>query len=229
MRLEGEPKEAIFIERLSRFSALVRLQGKKEVVYLPNSGRVWQLLVRGQKVFLVQRSGQQRKLQWDLYLFLLGQTLVWADARAANTLIAEALQGNLLPRFSGFTSVRREVAYRDNRLDFLLSSNSEKLLLEAKSVTLVEQGVALFPDAPTKRGARQLRALMQARDEGFQCAVVFVVQRGDAQSLAPNDVIDPEFGRALREARGKGVEVYAYRCQVNTQEIRLAEEVPVSL
>ena len=97
--------------------------------------------------------------------------------------------------------------------------------METKSVTLVEEGVALFPDAPTVRGVKHLRSLMAAREAGHQAAVVFVIQRADAEAFAPHDVADPLLGVTLREARDAGVAVWAYRCDVTERSIALADTV----
>ena len=127
-------------------------------------------------------------------------------------------------------AVRREVTYGESRLDLMLEGASGRCYLETKSVTLVEDdGVALFPDAPTTRGVKHLHTLARVVAEGHRAAAVFVVQRSDANFLSPHDSADPEFGAALRAALAAGVEVRAYRCSVTPEEIRLADSIPVAL
>ena len=121
------------------------------------------------------------------------------------------------------------MVYGESRLDLLLSGGRGLCYVEAKSVTLVEDGVGLFPDAPTERGRRHVETLAQAVREGHRGAVVFVIQREDASSFAPNDTADPDFGRALRKALAQGIEAYAYRCTVTKEEVRLSSAVPVHL
>jgi sugar fermentation stimulation protein A len=229
MKVDGETREAVFLGRLKRFSALVELGGKEEIAYLPNTGRIWQLFSPGQKVFLVKRDSNLRKTKWDLYLFPSAQTLVWADPRAANSLVFEALRKGFLLQFRGFHSIHREATFKGNRFDFLLANNDQRYFLEAKSVTLVREGRALFPDAPTQRGAKQLEALLEARKEGYEAGVVFIIQREDACVFSPNEEIDVRFSRTLCRAVEAGIDVYAYNTKVRADEINLGEEVIVSL
>jgi sugar fermentation stimulation protein A len=155
--------------------------------------------------------------------------LVSADARLPNDLVHEALAAGRLPRFSGYHRIQREVFHGRSRIDLALSGPRGRCLIEVKSVTLVERGMALFPDAPTERGRRHLETLAAACRGGERAAVLFVVQRADATSFAPNDAADPAFGAALRAASARGVEVYAYRCSVTRREMTLAGGLPVLL
>ena len=229
MKVDGETKEAVFLGRLKRFSALVELGGKEEIAYLPNTGRIWQLFSPGQKVFLVRRDNHRRKIKWDLYLFPLAQSLVWADPRAANSLVFEALRKGFFLQFRGFHSIHKEATFKGNRFDFLLVSNGQRYLLEAKSVTLVREGRALFPDAPTQRGTKQLEALLEAKKDGYGAGIIFIIQREDACVFSPNEKIDASFSRALCRAVETGVDVYAYSTKVRADEISLGEELGVSL
>ena len=184
----------------------------------------------------------------------LALLLVSADARLPNRLVWEALQEGRLEPFAGYTQFRREVTVGESRLDLALEGPSGRCLLEVKSVTLVEDGVGVFPDAPTERGRRHVTTLAQAlveaaglhgetslppdstsRPKGkgpglaLSSAVVFVIQREDATALTLNDRTDPAFGAALRAAVAQGVEAYAYTCRVTQQEVRILEQVPVLL
>ena len=232
MKIEGKIREASFLQRLNRFSALVELEGSEEVVYLANSGRMEELLQPGRPVLLEERFAPQRKTCYDLIIVALGEKgekMVSVDARVPAKLVYEALLRGALPHFKGYSSIYREATLGQSRLDFLLSGSNRFCFLEVKSVTLVRQGRALFPDAPTPRGRRHLRELIQAKREGYEAAIVFVIQREDAFALSPNDEMDPEFGRDLREAEERGVSIYAYGSRVSQGEITLAEEIPVSL
>jgi len=229
MKVDGEIREAISLRRLKRFSALVELEGKEGIAYLPNTGRVWELLTPDQQVFLVKRDNPRRKTKWDLYLFPLDKNLVWADPRAANSLVFEALKEGLPPKFQRFRSIYREVNFEGNRFDFLLLNDGQRCLLEAKSVTLVQEGRALFPDAPTQRGVRQLKALVAAKREGYEGSIIFVIQREDAHIFSPNGELDPQFSHALWEAVEKGIKIYAYSSKVKIDEIVLGEEVGIPL
>ena len=221
--------EARFIRRLNRFAALVEMDGSESVIHVANSGRMRELLVESRRVLLKPAAGDHRKTGFDLALVDLGNTLSSADARLPNVLVYEALKKGDLPQFAGYTDFFREVTYGESRLDIALEGPEGTCYIETKSVTLVVESTGLFPDAPTIRGVKHLRSLSKAAGEGHRAAAVFVVQRDDAQVLAPNDLGDPQFGVALRQAAKEGVEVYAYGCCVTEDEIALAGRLPVRL
>lgn len=173
--------------------------------------------------------GPNRKTAYDLALVRIGDIFVSADARLPNPLVQEAIEGGSLRDFTGYDTLRREVTLGHSRLDFLLTGTSGKCYLEVKSVTLVENGVALFPDAPTERGRKHLQSLIAARKDGNRAAVVFVVQRPDADSFSPYKEADRDFWRTLRRASRAGVEVHAYRCRVSRQEVEIDAPIPVEL
>ena len=222
--------EGRFIKRLNRFAALVDVERREYLAHVPNSGRMGELLVPGFRVLLLPAPpGTNRKTSFDLALVDTGSALSSADARLPNKLVAEALNQKRMPQFASYPVARGEQVFGESRLDFLLEGPGGKCYVETKSVTLIEDGVGLFPDAPTIRGVKHLRSLMAAREEGHEAAVVFVIQRADADAFAPHDVADPLLGATLREAVAAGVEAWAYRCRVSEQCIILADEVPVRL
>ena len=222
--------EERFIKRLNRFAALVDVERREYLCHVPNSGRMEELLVPGFRVLMVPApEGTQRKTSFDLALVDTGGALSSADARLPNKLVAESLARKRMPQFDHYSVVRGEQVFGDSRLDFLLDGPHGRCYVETKSVTLVEDGIGLFPDAPTIRGVKHLRSLMAARDAGHDAAVLFVIQRADADAFAPHDVADPLLGTTLREARDAGVAIWAYRCNVTESSIELADAVPVLL
>ena len=225
----GNLVEARFIRRLNRFAGLVDLGDKEVLVHIANSGRMRELFVEGRRVLLRPATGDHRKTAFDLALVDLGDILFSADARLPNQLVYEAFQAGRLQQFAGYHSIRKEVVYGESRLDLLLMGEGYPCYVETKSVTLVEQGTGLFPDAPTIRGSRHMGSLSKAVTAGHRAAAVFVIQRDDAVDFAPNDKADPEFGAALRQAVDMGVEVYAYRCRVTSEEITLSDCLPIRL
>lgn len=229
MRMAEETREATFVRRQNRFCCLVELRGDMEEAYLPNSGRLQGVLSPGQRVLLAERPSPLRRTKYDLVAASSDGTLVSVDARAAEELVREALHEGALQPFARFSSIRREVPRGRSRLDFLLTSPDSQCFLEVKSVTLAQEGRALFPDAPTPRGRKHVETLTWARRDGYSAAMIFVIQRGDVESFWPNDAVDPQFGLVLRTAQLRGIEVYAYRCKVTPEEIKLADQVPVCL
>ena len=229
VKLPSDLVRGTFIRRLNRFAALIEVDGQEEMVHLANSGRLRELLVPGYGMFLKPVPGDHRKCPYDLSIVDLGFTLCSADARLPNTLASEAIGERRVPEFSDYTTVRREVTYTDSRLDLFLEGHDPACFIETKSVTLVEDSRALFPDAPTLRGVKHLNTLIHARSQGYRTAAMFVIQRGDAEDFTPYAAADPLFGQTLRRAADSGVEILAYRCNVTTEEITLADRITVFL
>ena len=229
MELGLDLVEGRFLERLNRFAALVEVAGQEVQCHVANSGRMRELFVPGYRVLLKPRSGKHRKTQFDLALVDLGSGLSSADARLPNALVAEALDLACLPQFHGYPRVRRVVTFGESRLDLLLEGPRGLCYIETKSMTLVIDGVGLFPDAPTIRGARHMGSLAQAMAAGHRAAAVFVVQRDDATAFATNDEADPGFGVAFRKALSAGVEAFAYNCRVSERAIDLSCRLPILL
>ena len=217
-----------FISRDNRFSATVEVEGSKAWAHVPNSGRLRELFTPGRPVWVSRASNPERKTAFDLKLVEYNGVLVSVDARLPNPLFAEALAGNRLADFP-YPIVDREVTRGHSRLDFLLQGPQGRCWVETKSITLVEDGTAMFPDAPTERGRKHLFTLIDILAEGDRAAVVFVVQRPDARRFRPHPAADPLFAEALKQAATSGVEVKAYTCDVSRFAINLAGEVPVYL
>jgi sugar fermentation stimulation protein A len=218
-----------FLWRLNRFAGVVEVEGRRERVHVRNSGRLRELLRPGRPVLLERAGNPNRKTRFTLALVHLPSGWVSVDAHLPNALVAEALQHHAVPDFRGYRILRREPAIGRNRADFLLGRGRRQCLLEVKSVTLVERGRALFPDAPTVRGRIHLEHLIAACGRGLGAAILFVIQREDARTFTPNWDADPEFGETLRAAARAGVRVCAMLCRVTPTGVRIATSVPVRL
>jgi sugar fermentation stimulation protein A len=230
VRIEGNMVEGRLVARDNRFRVTVDVDGQKVWAHLPNSGRLGELLVAGCRVLLVERPGAKRKTRYDLSLVELEGRWVSVDARLPNDLVEEAFRAGRLAPLVGYPAVRREVRFGQSRLDFLFEApDKPSFLVEVKSVTLVVDDLACFPDAVTLRGRRHVNELAEALGAGYRAAVVFVVQRDDAQGLRPHDESDPGFGRALRGAAELGVEIYAYACRVEPGRVEIDHPLPVHL
>lgn len=221
--------EGRFVRRLNRFAALVEVNGRAERVHVRNSGRLHELFRSGRPVLLEPAATAGRRTRFTLALVRLSGGYVSADAHLPNRLVASGLERGAIPGLRGYRILHREPRLGDGRTDFLLIRGRHLCLLEVKSVTLVEGGVALFPDAPTLRGRTHVEHLTAARRRGFGAAVLFVIQRNDAAAFAPNPRTDPEFCQALRQAFRAGVRVGAMVCHVHPRGVRLGKPVPVVL
>lgn len=219
---------AIFVERPNRYLATVMLEGQPCQGHVADPGRLRELLMPGRTVWLAEAGHPGRKTHYDVVLVQHGEHLVSLDTRLPNAVFMEAIgrgQGMPLP----VLSVRREVRRGDSRLDLQCVDANGVHWVEIKSVTLVQDGLALFPDAPTARGRRHLLELTDAVRAGEQASVVFVIQRSDATRFAPHRVMDPDLAETLTAAHAAGVQVRAYTCRVNLQSIELLDQVPVLL
>ena len=208
----------------------MRCNGQEHTAHVANSGRLRELLRPENPMLLAPApTTAHRKTAFDLALVEVDGALVSADARLPNALVREAIEADRLSPFEGYDAIRPEVVFEDSRLDLVLSGPSGLCYVEVKSVTLVEKDVGLFPDAPTERGRRHLLSLRKAVQQGHRAAVVFVIQRANVLSFAPNESADPKFWATLRSSVEDGLEVYAYRCKVTRTQIDLADPVPVHL
>lgn len=222
---------ARFLSRPNRFVAHVDLDGETVFVHVRNTGRCRELLMPGARVYLEPSGNPLRKTSYSLIAVEKGDRLINMDSQAPNRVVEEALLAGWLPAgvAGPVRQIRREALFGDSRLDFRLETGAGPAFLEVKGVTLEESGAVFFPDAPTQRGVRHLRTLVQARKQGFAAGVVFVVQMRHAAVFAPNDRTHPAFGAALREAAAAGVAQGAYCCRVEPDRIELGEEVPMQL
>jgi sugar fermentation stimulation protein A len=207
---------------------VVLLDGVETLCFIPNPGRMKELLYRGAKVYLIPVQSDTRKTQYNLALVDHQGILVSVDSSVPNKIVYEAVDRGIIEPFKDFRVKKAEYTFGESRLDFLLESDSGDLLLEVKSCTLIRDGVALFPDAPTKRGSRHLKTLIKGLTQG-RSAVFFLIQRSDADNFRPNVETDPDFAANLIEASRKGVEVYAYSSRVDIDGVFLGSRVPIDL
>ena len=209
-----------FLRRPNRFIAHVEIDGREEIVHVKNTGRCRELLPPGAEVWCQRSNNPNRKTKYDLITVRKGDRLINMDSQAPNIAAGEWLRSGGL---GNIENLRPEVFHKDSRFDFSFTKDGKTCFLEVKGVTLENDGVCAFPDAPTQRGTRHLRGLTEAAKEGYGAYVLFVIQMADVKYLHPNDATDPEFGAALREAAQNGVQILAMDCAVSetTMDIRL--------
>ena len=223
----GKKVRGRFLRRLNRFLAEVEIDGKIERCHVKNTGRLRELLVPGANVLCEVHDDLARKTRYSMTMVWSDETLVSIDSQAPNAAAFRFVEGGGL----GFVPdiLRREVRRGDSRFDLYYEAAGRRGFVEVKGVTLLQEGVARFPDAPTERGAKHLRGLLQAVEEGYEAFVLFVIQREDARAFAPNEASDPNFCAVLREAAAGGVRVLAVRCCVTEAGIKIAAPVEVRL
>ena len=229
MKLGDRIVDGIFLERPNRYLAKVTIDGEEVSAHVPDPGRLPGLMIPGRKVRLIHNPGPKRKTDYTLALVRHGSLWVSVYPVFANALVKNALEKRVLPFFSGYENFSSEVKQGKSRFDFKLEFANGPAFVEVKSVSLVENTVGKFPDAPTERGVKHLRELIELRKEGTRAAVLFVSQRSDTRSIVPNDAIDPEFGKWLRKAHQQGVELFGCNCKVTASSISLNNPVEIIL
>lgn len=218
-------EKAVFLERPNRFVAYVKLLGKKETVHVKNTGRCQELLREGTEVYLEKSANPVRKTAYDLVAVRKGDRLINMDSQAPNKAVGEWLLKKEL--FPNLTLLKPETKYKNSRFDFYMECNEEKIFMEVKGVTLEKDGVVLFPDAPSERAVKHLQELIEAKRDGYQAYVLFVIQMKDVAFFMPNERTHPEFAEALRKAEAAGVQILAYDCRVTEDSMQIDQPVEV--
>ena len=217
-----------FQSRPNRFIAMVDIDGKVETCHVKNTGRCKELLLPGAEVYLEKSGNPNRKTAYDLVGVKKGKVLINMDSQAPNQAVKEWLEKEVY--FKNITYLKPECKYGNSRVDFYLETAEErKIFIEVKGVTLEEEGVARFPDAPTLRGIKHMKELEQAVQQGYEAYILFVIQMKGIKWFEPNDRTHSEFGDTLRQVAQNGVGVLAYDCSITKESMELDMPVEVRL
>ena len=224
----NEVVKGIFIERPNRFIAHVKIGEATHTVHVKNTGRCKELLIEGATVYLSVADKAERKTKYDLIAVEKttqgGVILINIDSQIVNDMAEEYLT-SLFPN----AKIKREVTYKKSRFDFYIEEADKKIFCEVKGVTLENDGILSFPDAPTERGIKHINELCSAVNDGYFAALLFVIQMKGAKYFTPNDSRHKEFGEALRLAHDSGVKILAMDCIVTPGSIVIDKEVQVIL
>ena len=216
-----------FLERPNRFIAYVEINGEKETVHVKNTGRCAELLVSGAEVYLQKSDNPERKTQWDLIGVKKGRRMINMDSQIPNRVVEEWIrEGNLFPNAS---LIKPEKTYKQSRFDLYVEEGDRKIFVEVKGVTLEQDGIVKFPDAPTERGVKHMDELCEAVQDGYEAYIIFVIQMGQVKYMTPNVRTHKAFGEALVRAKDAGVHILAYDCRVTKNSIAMGKEIPVLL
>ena len=219
----GNLVEAHFLKRINRFLCRVLLLDDVIDVHLHDPGRLTELLIPEAKVLLRPEKKSSRKTSYDLVGIYTEGTLVCCDTRIPNRLVKKALQEKVISQLPDYQKIIPEYTYMHSRIDFCLD---ERILIEVKGVSLVKNGIALFPDAPTERGRKHVETLTKALEEGFQSYIIFIVQRPDAYQFTPNAETDPSFAETVKRAIEEGVIALVYTSEFAGNYIYLRGKIP---
>jgi sugar fermentation stimulation protein A len=206
---------------------MVEINGILETCHVKNTGRCKELLIPGVRVYLQESDNKLRKTRFSLIAVEKGDKVINMDSQAPNKVVYEWVkEGGFIPNI---TYIKPEKVYGNSRFDLYIETNDRKIFMEVKGVTLEEDGVVRFPDAPTERGIKHIRELCNCLEEGYEAYIFFVIQMKDVLFFEPNDKTHPEFGAALREAAEKGVHIIAMDCEVTSETMVISERVKVQL
>jgi sugar fermentation stimulation protein A len=227
----GEVRKGILLDRPNRFLGIVDVDGESVEAFIPNPGRMYELMVPGRTVYLRHNSARHRKTDFDMIAVEYASQTVSIDSQLPNKFIKRLLANKEIEKLLPYDVVKAEVPLYESRIDFKLEGKAGRIYIEVKSCTLVEDGHAFWPDAPTKRGTRHVRALARALREELatRSVVIIVIQRPDAGVFSPNDRTDPIFGKVLRAALNRGVELIPLTTKVVEWDLDLVGEIRYDL
>lgn len=220
-------RKAVFLERPNRFIAYGEIDGKKETIHVKNTGRCAELLIPGAVIYVQESANPARKTKWDLIAVEKGERLINMDSQIPNRVVQEWVESGAM--FKNVTQVRPETTYGNSRFDLYVEADGKKIFIEVKGVTLEENGVCRFPDAPSERAVKHMEELVKAMGDGYETYVFFVIQMSDVKYFTPNTDTHPAFAQTLRDAAAAGVHVLAMDCAVAPDSIAIRKPVDVVL
>lgn len=222
---------ATLVKRYKRFLADVVLEdGSTMTVYCPNTGSMKSCSAPGSRVCVSRSDNQERKYPYTLEMIRAGNTWIGVNTGLTNLIVAEAIERGEIPEFSRIDSLQREVTVvKGTRLDLLLKQGSTKIYIEIKNCSLVEGGVAMFPDAVTKRGTKHLEELAECVKKGDRGVIFYLVQRTDCDLFKPAAHIDSLYAETLKKVHLQGVEILVYQAEISPEAIHIVRKLPISL
>ena len=228
MKINEKIERAIFINRPNRFIANVNLNGEEKVVHVPNTGRCKEILIKGTKVILRKFDSEKRKTGYDLISAYKFDKLINIDSQMPNKIVFEALENKKIQKLNKYNNIEKEKTFLSSRFDFRLYNDyGDIYYLEVKGVTLEENSIAKFPDAPTLRGEKHVRELIKAKQEGYGAGIMFLIQIEDVKYFTPNKDMDEKFSKAVLDAKNVGVDLFAYNCIVREDQVTFKDEIDI--
>lgn len=216
---------ATFISRPNRFIAEIKVNGKREIAHVKNTGRCKELLVPNAEIFVQEFDTPARKTKFDLISVYKGDRLINMDSQVPNKAFAEYV--NVGKFLQNITVFKGEITYQKSRFDFYLERGEEKIFVEVKGVTLENDGICFFPDAPTLRGVKHITELIDATQNGYKTYIVFVVQMDNVKHFTPNYATHNEFGMMLHKSQLAGVNLIALTSIITPNSIEISSEIPI--
>ena len=218
-------KQGKFINRPNRFIANIEIDGVVEICHVKNTGRCKELLIPDTTVFVQEFDSEKRKTKYDLISVYKNDRLINMDSQVPNKVVAE-----FLPKlFNNIKLIKPESRYKNSRFDFYVETSNEKVFIEVKGVTLENDGIVMFPDAPTQRGVKHINELIECMNDSYLAYIIFVIQMDNVKYFIPNNTTHKDFGDALKNAKDKGVNILAIDCKVTKDSITANNYVEVKI
>lgn len=217
--------EGVFIKRVNRFIAEVKIDSNIERVHVKNTGRCKELFLEGRKIFLQKSNNPNRKTKYSLISIYKFDELINIDSQVPNQVIFDGIESGIISGFETHTLLKREKTYGNSRFDLYYETSKDKGFIEVKGVTLEVDGLAMFPDAPTSRGAKHVRELTKGQEEGYKNHIIFLIQLSNVNQFTPNNKTDPDFAAALRKAIEAGVSVRCFTSTITSDSIEILKEI----
>jgi sugar fermentation stimulation protein A len=222
--------EGIFLKRPNRFIAEVLIDGRQHSVHVKNTGRCREILIEGTRIYLQESDNHKRKTRFSLISAYKGDMLINIDSQVPNKVVYDAFKDKKIEGYEDILLLKRERTYGNSRFDLYYErEDGRKGFVEVKGVTLEKNGISMFPDAPTERGRKHLLELKSAKEEGYECAVFFLIQIEDILKFIPNYEMDIKFAEALKTAEKAGVNILVYNSKVSSDEIKIDKKGEYSL
>lgn len=222
-------KPAIFLKRINRFIAEILIDNKLELCHVKNTGRCQELLLPNSKIFVQYNNSSKRKTKYSLISVYKNQNLINMDSQIPNYVVAEALSNNVITEISDISNIKTEVKFNNSRFDIYFEQNDKKCFMEVKGVTLENNGISMFPDAPSLRAIKHINELIYSIKYGYLPYIFFLVQMDFVNQFTPNFNTHPEFCNCLKFAKQKGLNILAYNSNVYPNEITIKNKVFVNI
>ncbi|WP_331253617.1 DNA/RNA nuclease SfsA [Anaerosalibacter bizertensis] len=215
------------MDKEPRFIANVLIDGKKEKVHVKNTGRCKEILIKGTKVYLEKSNNPNRKTKYSLISAYKEDQLINIDSQVPNKVVFDAIKSNRIKELENIKVLKREVTFGNSRFDLYFEKDKESGFIEVKGVTLENNGLSLFPDAPTERGTKHIKEMIKVVESGLKGYIFFLIQMENIKYFTPNTSMDEKFSNALIEANKKGVNILAYNSIVKEDSIKINEKIEV--
>ena len=223
MNFENPLISGVFIKRYKRFFADIKVKNKIITVHCPNTGSMMGLLNSNNRAWISKSNNINRKLKYTLQVIEDNGNKVGVNTHLTNKIVLESLQKNYIKNFSKNAVIKPEVKFGKNtRFDFFITDNNKRIFMEVKNVTLSRvKGLAEFPDSMTVRGAKHINELIKAKKNGYECYLLYVIQREDCSKFEIAKDIDPEYAKLLTVAIKNKIKILCYDCKFSLKGIKL--------